>query len=1146
MIDAFDGGLDATFADVLGDVLVRTISEGAGKGLLLLPFPTGTGKSTAVKEMAIPALVRGRAPGSAPIVYLTPQHKNLPSAKEMRGFLEASGVDVGERDVLYLKSVPETLSERATDALLGEMPFAIRKSVEADRFFSLVKLLKSAADQGDLLGREFSDFRRRVKRELPGDGWEERLEHIERDEEWKWLGELWPQVFARRAKVLIMTAKKFFLPFDTLVEPARPLGEYEWMRGSIIFADEFDAVKAELLDVLAGQAADRTVDLPGLVRSLNSGVDVSKLPASMFSGEKGMESRRSVGELRKRLDEVAGKLRIDYAYKAQDGVLNQSGLFSFDGTRGGHSSIKTYHVLTNERTRENMILERKADGSRYLWGDVVELRAVLKYAQRVIVSLLRDRHGYALSGLHDVALDNEIHSFLRAFGVEDPAARAMMVRGVREKLNSRARSAKGIADSANIYDQGFGTVTLTDSTEHRFSTDICVHSMDESPEARLVFLMERALVVGISATAGIDSPICNFDLTWLREQVPELMLRLDEGDEARLREAFDRHVQGYEDGRVEISADALELSCAKDGGGVGLARQIVDGARVRGEVANLLQKVIASSEGDRGWYAACRYARVARAYQYYLDNVSQGVFLCVTTAAPKAGPGLYSAATIERLVGCVRRDRGLDEEADAVRFIEGSLNFQDNYDGIVSRLGVDYDSVFICASYGSLSTGVNLQYAFDGMETRTVGSKVYSDKVDVAGVYLDRVTNKAPIHSRLSGDEYEKNLLTCLFEIRELLWRGDISPAEVDKAQGQLVDNRPRRDLTPLTETRDVRRAVTATIVQMVGRMCRTQKKAPHIHVLFDRDLVDRCDPDALGDTIVGPETRLLLDRLRGYGSTREDAQQRLERLLAIRGMSLAAELQRRVRKSRWSEEDMREWDDMRMVVLSCPCPTDEDLASIGALRHYYGEVPEGVSSYGFWRFKDYSICEVSFVCDEDHPASVSDQAARLDVLGGVDVTRRLFESRGWPLSWRATGHMMCPSLFTNVYLGAIGEQAGKAILEAYVPTFSLRPITDGTKFEKFDFVVDGTDVYIDFKNWSVRREREDDLAKIARKMVSTEASCCLVVNLMAGDEFAGFLGNEVRTNVFEVPYLIDAEGKVASDRIIELREWLRKKGVSA
>ena len=140
----------------------------------------------------------------------------------------------------------------------------------------------------------------------------------------------------------------------------------------------------------------------------------------------------------------------------------------------------------------------------------------------------------------------------------------------------------------------------------------------------------------------------------------------------------------------------------------------------------------------------------------------------------------------------------------------------------------------------------------------------------------------------------------------------------------------------------------------------------------------------------------------------------------------------------------------------------------------------------------------------------------------------------------------MYAPLFTNIYLGAIGEQAGKAILEERIAGLMLANIEDHSKFEKFDFVVEGKNAYVDFKNWRHAYERKNDRDHIEEKKSLIEASYCVIVNLMAGEELKDMRCSEVRRDVFEVPYLVDSNGMVSIERIMELRNWLRQKGVVA
>ncbi len=77
----------------------------------------------------------------------------------------------------------------------------------------------------------------------------------------------------------------------------------------------------------------------------------------------------------------------------------------------------------------------------------------------------------------------------------------------------------------------------------------------------------------------------------------------------------------------------------------------------------------------------------------------------------------------------------------------------------------------------------------------------------------------------------------------------------------------------------------------------------------------------------------------------------------------------------------------------------------------------------------------------------------------------------------------MSPVLFQNIYKGALGEVAGKFILEKELGLI-LQEIEDPEKFESFDFVTDG-DVFFDFKHWKWNMQVEESpmRAKVLKKL---------------------------------------------------------------
>ena len=99
--------------------------------------------------------------------------------------------------------------------------------------------------------------------------------------------------------------------------------------------------------------------------------------------------------------------------------------------------------------------------------------------------------------------------------------------------------------------------------------------------------------------------------------------------------------------------------------------------------------------------------------------------------------------------------------------------------------------------------------------------------------------------------------------------------------------------------------------------------------------------------------------------------------------------------------------------------------------------------------------------------------------------------------------YILTPVIFNNIYKGALGEAAGKALLEKFL-NIQLDEIEDPEIFEKFDYRISGTSVFVDFKNWHLQmhKDSEQEFKHIAKKARECESSCVLIINLLSGPEY--------------------------------------------
>ena len=136
-------------------------------------------------------------------------------------------------------------------------------------------------------------------------------------------------------------------------------------------------------------------------------------------------------------------------------------------------------------------------------------------------------------------------------------------------------------------------------------------------------------------------------------------------------------------------------------------------------------------------------------------------------------------------------------------------------------------------------------------------------------------------------------------------------------------------------------------------------------------------------------------------------------------------------------------------------------------------------------------------------------------------------------MAFKKNDCMILPVVYQNIYKGALGEVAGRAILED--KGIKLEEITDVTKFEKFDFCLakDG-DVYIDFKNWSENDQvdREDYRKKCLSKLEKIGGKRVFIINV-AANNFQ--IHRSYGGRIIEISSLCKRKGQAEMDYLYEL-----------
>lgn len=234
--------------------------------------------------------------------------------------------------------------------------------------------------------------------------------------------------------------------------------------------------------------------------------------------------------------------------------------------------------------------------------------------------------------------------------------------------------------------------------------------------------------------------------------------------------------------------------------------------------------------------------------------------------------------------------------------------------------------------------------------------------------------------------------------------------------------------------------------------------------------------------------------------------------------------LKENMEKGNWSESSMGNWKTLREFVLAHPTISKEEVAASSIAKNFYIQLPEPGNRYTYSQNNDYKNTSVSFT--KTGNVTVSDASSNLKQLMDIPKIKDYFLSNGWATCFEKNEYIMCPTLFNNIYKGALGEVVGKMMFEE--ANCTLEEITDPTLFEKFDYKISGKDIYIDFKNWheSTEEELKGELIKISSKAKECGAKTVLIANILAEKEYP------IRTYGDEVKIIIIPSLLIKTDHI--------------
>ena len=189
--------------------------------------------------------------------------------------------------------------------------------------------------------------------------------------------------------------------------------------------------------------------------------------------------------------------------------------------------------------------------------------------------------------------------------------------------------------------------------------------------------------------------------------------------------------------------------------------------------------------------------------------------------------------------------------------------------------------------------------------------------------------------------------------------------------------------------TRSGRLNAAGTVIQAIGRICRTNIKSPTIHIFADAGLRSIfTDPMSSYGECINIETRKLIEFMHTEG--KDESLCSLEEAASYDSDS-AIDYIDRVRHH-WSDENIRRWESLRDFTLKYPIdpPNGSDEIEL------YVKVADATDRIFYESKGDFREVRVNFNKPMIPHETVSEQSARLSDLMKIDFIKDHFESNGY------------------------------------------------------------------------------------------------------------------------------------------------------
>lgn len=1180
--------------NILANAICEFVKRSEKKGLVEIPLPTGFGKTHAVMQAM--SVMADRETGSYSdvkrIIFTTTLKKNLPVEK-LRDYYKGDF----DKEVLLLKSNVDSLIDFHANGGLSKIP----EKFKDDAFYKMVKRLdhlktlqakkEKSSDDFEFIqelkehaNEDEQVFRKHI-RSILRENFRTSVEQkkaIKKRSEFQWIGELYPYIFIDDKKVIFMSMRKLLSGLSPLAGSGNSLLTEEFLNGSILFIDEYDATKKDVKDEIIEEQLRERLDLIRVFRSVHSA-----LHSERFSNDLLDVLHMDDNTLQKfyesiiiHANELYERFHLGLSYRQEDGLVDRKKNFLFYDSQFQTILEKgKYTIFAQEDKARHRMSITKGESDSSIDGNVAIqdlLRKVDAFMKRFSYFIWRWANAYMIKenskrterkakdgiDLDMMTVDNAAYSIIDKFLSDRQEKRIIF--SYYSKMNMQAMR-DGQRLPYSYFANGFTMFELEDNDANNDDTMMSMVKIKDTPESIMAFIAENALVFAISATAAIPSATGNYCRDYLKDVLKDKFHSLPEEDAGLtdyIRKELETRNEPY---RNEIGIEVSDVPEDEE-----LIKERLINCFADKESAKLcLNKIeFETSElaEEKCSYYANKYMRLAYVVRLFANQKDQQTLLYLGKALPKDSDGsTLKKNVLDYIIEMANIDAGLKGLNMIQPAILTSSNFDETKEQICERLK-NGEKLIIFSSYQTVGAGQNLQYPVnesyrDNVVTLPHSYDYEKEERDIDSIYLDDITYLTENINDIKNFDIKRNMYH-LMQVMECFGNYEISveaKRELVKAGFNSLQNILPKCNVSLNDAQSIKFHVTRDVIQAVGRMGRTCLRNKHISIYIYEKVLRQLDYNTLMAEFNSEEVKAIGKKLKTKEVTAcIDNQLQLAMLrantISIQVSGKILSTVKRSFKGEWSDNDMRLWKELRELVLKHPTANEEDLAD-DDLRAYYINGLQPLSKYLFsvnnnsyrnihvWFADEDSFRKSKQIIKDENGRLVvhkcSEDDARLQMLLNIKGIREMFQKRGYAEHFQTKKYIMSPALYTNIYKGALGEVCGRYIIENST-SLKLKEIQDGNQFEYFDYrIEDYPNVYIDFKLWKISSAPYNDkdaiMTEIRSKMDKIGAQRVYIVGILKDSESIANISADER--IVTIPYLVDENAKIARNMLKFIKE---------